>query len=364
LTEERIRPGETIGSLLTRLAIRDPDVFRYFRTAPEVRIVGEQLAPGKQVSARSTANGELLSLHFPLNDRENTLIVENQDGHLAARKSTEQFERIVIARTGEIRSSLFAATDDMGIPDSVTMQIVEMFSSNIDFHRDLRKGDRFVVSFEVDYVRGQAARSGKVLGAQFTNDGKVFRAIWFEHPNGGDYFTEDGKPLKKDFLRSPLAFSRITSGFSQRFHPILKEWRAHNGVDYGAPPGTKVRATGDSTVEFIGFQKGYGNVVTLKHAGQKTTIYAHLQSFAKGLRKGSKVLQGETIGYVGSTGWATAPHLHYEFRINGRPTNPLATKQATGTPLGPNMLDRFHEQTSLVKQRIEMLSQIDVPHLQ
>jgi murein DD-endopeptidase MepM/ murein hydrolase activator NlpD len=361
LAEERIRLGETLGSLLSRLGVRDPDALAYFRTEPEARVIGAQLAPWKSVSARTTASGELLDLHFPLNDRENALVVTNQDGRLTTKRVGERFERVTVAKSGEIRSSLFAATDAIGIPDSITMQLVEIFSGDIDFHRDLRKGDRFVVSYELDYSRGQPVRSGKVLGAEFTNDGKVYRAIWFEHAGNGGYYAEDGKPLKKEFLRSPLEFSRITSGFSRRFHPILKQWRAHNGVDYGAPAGTKVRATADSTVNFAGVQRGYGNIVILKHSGKRTTAYAHLRGFAKGIRKGRRVSQGEIIGYVGSTGWATGPHLHYEFRINGTPTNPLATKMATASTLAPVQLGLFRDQTSVVTQHIDMLSQAASP---
>jgi murein DD-endopeptidase MepM/ murein hydrolase activator NlpD len=361
LSEERIRPGDTLGRLLSRLGIRDPEALAYIRTAPEARLIGEQLAPWKSVSARTTASGELIDLHFPLNDRETALVVTNQDGRLSTTRVGERFERVTVAKSGEIRSSLFAATDSIGIPDGITMQLVEIFSGDIDFLRDIRKGDRFVVSYELDYSRGQPVRSGKVLAAEFINDGKVYRAIWFGHAGSAGYYSEDGKPLKKEFLRSPLEFSRITSGFSRRFHPILKQWRAHNGVDYGAPAGTKVRATADSTVDFAGFQRGYGNIVILKHSGKHTTAYAHLRGFATGIRKGRRVSQGETIGYVGSTGWATGPHLHYEFRINGKPTNPLATKLAAASALAPLPLGLFRAQTSVMTQHIDMLSQAGNP---
>lgn len=356
-TEEKIRPGDTLGSLLTRLGIRAPADHAFFRTAPEVRTIGEQLAPWKSVSATVSASGELIKLHFPLNEREQALIVERTEGRLEARETSEQIERIIVVKKGEIRSSLFAATDASDIPDSVTMQLVEIFAGDIDFHRDLRLGDRFVVTYEMDHLRGEPIRSGKVLGAEFINDGRKFQAIWYGNQNGGGYFTEEGKPLKKEFLRSPLEFSRITSGFSRRFHPLLKEWRAHNGVDYGAPTGTKVRATADATVEFAGTQRGYGNIVILKHGSKHSTAYAHLQRFAQGIRKGARVAQGDTIGHVGSTGWATGPHLHYEFRINGSPTNPLSSRLATAPPLSAKELAQFHKATAATRQRIALLSQ-------
>lgn len=356
-SEEKIRPGDTLGSLLSRLGIRAPADHAFFRSAPEAQAIGEQLAPWKTVSATVSASGELIKLRFPLNSRESALTVERVGGLLSANETSEQIERIAVVKKGEIRSSLFAATDSSDIPDSITMQLVDIFSGDIDFHRDLRQGDRFVVTYEMDYLQGQPIRGGKVLGAEFINDGKNFRAIWYSNENGGGYYTEEGKPLKKAFLRSPLEFSRITSGFSRRFHPILKEWRAHNGVDYGAPSGTKVRATADATVEFAGTQRGYGNIVILKHPGKHSTAYAHLQRFAKGIRKGVRVSQGDTIGYVGSTGWATGPHLHYEFRINGNPTNPLSSRIATTSPLAPEQLKRFQKDTNATRERINLLSQ-------
>lgn len=357
--EERVRAGETLGGLMNRLGIRDPAAISYLRSAPEARSIAEQLAPGKMVSSETTATGELLSLHFPLNDRRLALIIEKLDGKLQARTSAETFEKIVITKAGKIDSSLFAATDAMDIPDAITMQMVEIFSGDIDFHRDLRKGDRFTISYEIDHSRGRHAQPGRVLGAEFVNDDKVYRALWFAHDGKEGYYSDDGSPLKKSFLRSPLEFSRVTSGFSRRFHPILKEWRAHNGVDYGAPSGTKVRATADATVEFAGSQRGYGNIVILKHTGQQTTTYAHLRGFAKGIRKGTRVEQGETIGYVGSTGWATGPHLHYEFRIQGRPTNPLTSKMASGTPLNARQLHLFRTQIASTSQRIEAFAQVN-----
>lgn len=361
--EERIRAGETLGGLMSRLGIRDPEALTYLRSAPEVHAIAEQLAPGKLVSSKTTANGDLLSLHFPLNDRRHALIIEKLEGQLQARTSPEAFERNVITKAGTINSSLFAATDAMDIPDAITMQMVEIFGSDIDFHRDLRKGDRFTISYEVEHSRGRHAQSGRVLGAEFINGNRIYRALWFVRDGRGGYYTDDGSPLKKPFLRSPLEFSRVTSGFSQRFHPILREWRAHNGVDYGAPSGTKVRATADATVEFAGVQRGYGNIVVLKHAGQHTTAYAHLQGFAKGIRKGTRVEQGETIGYVGSTGWATGPHLHYEFRTQGQPTDPLTSKMTAGIPLNARQLQALRTEIAPISQRIEAFAQVNLAQL-
>lgn len=357
LMEEQVRHGDTLSSLFTRLNIQDYNTRSFLLTSPEARIIGEQLAPGKIVSATTNDQGELINIHFPLNDRKSALVIESRDGKLFSRQVAERFEKVTVSKVGEIYSSLFAASDAANIPDAIAIQLAELFSGDIDFHRDIRKGDRFSITYEMDYLRGQATRSGKILSAEFVNDGKTYRAVWFEHLGRGNYYTSEGKPLKKAFLRSPLEFSRITSSFSMRFHPILKEWRAHQGVDYGAPQGTKVKATGDATIDFAGFQKGYGNIVVLKHTGNHSTAYAHLRDISNKIRKGTRVSQGETIGHVGQTGWATGPHLHYEFRVNGRPVNPLSVNTPTNPPLEPNQLGRFKLETAPLLVQLDTLSQ-------
>lgn len=364
LIEERVQRGDTVSSLLARLNILDTETSTFVLTNPEARIIGEQLAPGKIVSAIASANGELIKLHFPLNDRESALVIENRDGKLTAKQVAERFEKIIVSKAGEISSSLFAASDAANIPDAIAIQLAELFGSDIDFHRDLRKGDRFSITYEMDYLRGQATRSGKILSAEFVNNGKTYRAVWFEQSGKGNYYTPEGKPLKKAFLRSPLEFSRITSSFSMRFHPILKEWRAHQGVDYGAPQGTKVRATADAIVDFAGFQKGYGNIVVLKHARSHSTAYGHLQSIEHNVRKGERINQGETIGRVGQTGWATGPHLHYEFRVNDRPVNPLSASLPVSAPLESSQLGRFKAETAPLLGQLDLLGQSKIAYVE
>ncbi|UCV02934.1 M23 family metallopeptidase [Dechloromonas denitrificans] len=364
LIEERVQRGDTVSSLLARLNILDTETSTFVLTNPEARIIGEQLAPGKIVSAIASANGELIKLHFPLNDRESALVIENRDGKLTAKQVAERFEKIIVSKAGEISSSLFAASDAANIPDAIAIQLAELFGSDIDFHRDLRIGDRFSIAYEMDYLRGQATRSGKILSAEFVNNGKTYRAVWFEQSGKGNYYTPEGKPLKKAFLRSPLEFSRITSSFSMRFHPILKEWRAHQGVDYGAPQGTKVRATADAIVDFAGFQKGYGNIVILKHARSHSTAYGHLQSIEHNVRKGVRINQGETIGRVGQTGWATGPHLHYEFRVNDRPVNPLSASLPVSTPLESSQLGRFKAETAPLLGQLDLLGQSKIAYVE
>lgn len=341
--EERIQHGDTVAALLSRLGVQDEQAFALLRQKAETQPLFRQLRPGKVVSARTSESGELLALTFPLNGaRDNALVVEKRDGRLQASEQGQALTPQVVMKSGEIRSSLFAATDAIGLPDSIAIQMAEVLGGDIDFHRDLRRGDRFSVVYEVLYNQGQPARTGRILATEFVNNGKTFRAVWFESKEGQGYYTADGKNIRKAFLRSPLEFSRITSGFSHsRLHPILQTWRAHKGVDYGAPIGTRVKATGDGIVEFAGKQGGYGNLVVIRHQGRYTTHYGHLNSFASGIRKGVRISQGDIIGHVGKTGWATGPHLHYEFRINNVHQNPLAVVLPSAPPLAQQQMADF-----------------------
>lgn len=344
--EERIQRGDTSASLFSRLGIREAEALAYLRESRDTQSLFRQLSPGKSVLARIGAQGELQSLIFPLNGaRDNALFVERRGDSFSATERSMQLDVHLTMKSAEVRYSLFGASDAAGIPDSVATQLADIFGGDIDFHRDLRKGDRFAVIYESISHMGKLVRTGRILAAEFLNNGKTYSAIWFQGDNGaGGYYTADGKNIRKAFLRSPLEFSRITSGFSMaRFHPILQRWRAHSGIDYGAAQGTRVRSTGDGMVEFIGTQGGYGKVVVLRHQSSYTTLYGHLSGFAVGLRKGSRVAQGDVIGYVGATGLATGPHLHYEFRINGVFKNPLTIALPSAPPLAERQMARFRD---------------------
>ncbi|MGB4467909.1 MAG: peptidoglycan DD-metalloendopeptidase family protein [Azovibrio sp.] len=350
--EEKIARGDTFGSLMARLGIQDDEAQRFILNAPETQHLHRQLVAGRTISARTTESGELVTLYIPMSGTETVTIIERSDGKLKASEHPLQYETHQVLKSGEIRSTLFGATDAAGIPDSIAIQMAEIFSSDIDFHTDLRRGDHFSLVYEMQYYRGQPARSGRILSAEFVNDGKTYQAFYFDQDGKGAYYSADGKSRKKAFLRSPLEFSRVTSGFSMRLHPILKTWRAHKGVDYGAPTGTRVRATGDGIVAFIGKQGGYGNLVIISHAGGYQTYYAHLKGFASNLRKGSRISQGDHIGYVGQTGWATGPHLHYEFHVKGDAINPLSIAVPTTIPLSASQQPHFRAQA---RQQLAML---------
>ncbi len=357
--EEIVQRGDTVASLLARLAIADNDVQGFLRSAPGATVIARQMGPGKRVVARVDANGNLQSLIFPLNGGKDQALFVDRDGNndfkIAERALPLDVQ--VVAKSAQIRYSLFGASDASGIPDSVATGLADIFGGDIDFHRDIRKGDRFSVIYETVNHLGRMVRTGRILAAEFVNDGKIYRAVWFEGEDGkGGYYTPEGKNIRKAFLRSPLEFSRITSGFSSaRFHPVLHETRAHRGIDYGAPVGTRVKATGDGVVEFVGRQGGYGNVVILRHQTHYMTAYGHLSGFAAGIRKGARVAQGDVIAYVGATGLATGPHLHYEFRVDGVHRNPLTIALPTAPPLAANQLVQFRERTQAVLSRLDII---------
>lgn len=355
--EEVIQKGDTVGSLLSRLGVDNADTLAFLQSVRGSAAL-RRLVPGKTVKAQVSEDGRLLAFRY-LDGSNEEFSVDRADEGFSVRTAAPPLEQRIVLKAGIIESSLFGATDAAGIPDAIAIQMAEIFASEIDFHRDLRKGDRFIVVYEEELYDGAPIRSGRILAAEFVNDGKTYQAIYFATPEGNGYYTPEGKSLKKAFLRSPLPFSRITSGFTQaRFHPILKTWRAHRGVDYGAPIGTPVRATGSGRVAFAGTQGGYGNIVILQHAGGYSTAYAHLSGFARGIRPGVRVEQGQTIGYVGMTGWATGPHLHYEFRVNGVQQDPLRVVMPEAPPIGARHRAAFKAAAADLTARMDLMRSV------
>lgn len=348
LREERFLRGDTLSGLLERLGVADDDRRRVIRT-PSMRF----LRTGEVVAAEVGAGGELMRLSF-LSAREMQMVLARDGDGLRARQTAAPLSTATLMGTGTIHSSLFAASDAGGIPDSVAIQMADIFAGDVDFHRDLRRGDRFTVVYEQHYLAGRAVHAGRVLAAEFVNQGRTLRAVLYAPARGGSgYYAPDGSNLRKAFLRSPLEYTRISSGFGMRRHPFQRSWRAHAGIDYAAPAGTRIRAAGDGVVEFAGRKGGYGNVVVLRHRGQYSTLYAHLSRFAPGVRRGTRVAQGDIVGHVGSTGWATGPHLHYEFRIAGRARNPYAIAMPAGEPVPPAELAAFRQHAEPLVARLE-----------
>jgi murein DD-endopeptidase MepM/ murein hydrolase activator NlpD len=367
--EEKVRAGDTLASLLTRLGVDDAAAATFIKTDKVARGV-MQLKAGKQVQAQTTEDGELEWLRAPLvNDKDiavKNIVINRKGDSFVATQTPAQLERRVEMRAREITSTLFEATDSSPdgskLPDSITAQIVEMFSTNIDFRNDLKRGDHFNVVYETFWQDGEMVRVGRILAGEFTNRGKTYQSVWFEDPatkQGGGYYSFDGKALKKAFLKSPLEFSRISSVFSMRLHPISGEWKQHKGVDFAAPTGTPIRASGDGVVESVGVQNGYGNVVVLKHWANYSTAYGHMSRFATGLHKGDKVSQGQVIGYVGTTGWSTGAHLHYEFRVNNQAVDPMKINVTAQAPLSPAELSRFRMVSNDMMHRFNLLRPAD-----
>ena len=359
LREERVQRSDTLSSLLSRLGVADQEALAFLSQDKDANIIARQLRPGKTVTAKTGAAGELIALFFPLNGKDATLVVERKNNGFTAREQTLQLTSQISVKSGEISTSLFGATDDAGIPDAIATQLAEIFSSDIDFYRDLRKGDKFSLVYESLTHNGQHIRSGRIIAAEFVNNNRTYQAYWYQAEEGkGGYYNVDGKSLRKAFLRSPLEFSRVTSGFSSaRMHPVLQVMRAHKGIDYGAPTGTRVRAVADGTVEFAGRQGGYGNLIVLKHRGTYSTAYGHLNGFAGDIRKGARISQGDTIGFVGQTGVATGPHLHYEFRVNSQQVNPMTAVLPDAIPLEAAHLAKFKTAAAPLRSHLDLAKQ-------
>ena len=366
---ESTRSSDTAAALLKRLNLDDPAAAAYLRTDPNAQqiLTGR---PGKNVTVEASESQQLLklSMRWPTDDEEKfqRLVIERSPAGFTSRIETAPYIRSSQLASGSIQTSLFAATDDARIPDVVGVQMAEIFSGDIDFRRALRKGDRFNVVYETLEADGEALRTGRVLSAEFVNAGKTYQAMWFQPPGKdaggaaykGGYYALDGQSLRRSFLSSPVEFSRISSGFSMRFHPILQKWRAHLGTDFAASTGTPARTVGDGVVEFAGVQNGYGNVVFVKHRNNRETVYAHLSKI--NVQRGQSVSQGQTIGLVGSTGWATGPHLHFEVRVNGVQQDPMAAAQQSETVAVPTAaLPLFKQLASGAKVQLQAAASIN-----
>ncbi|MFZ2652745.1 MAG: M23 family metallopeptidase [Burkholderiaceae bacterium] len=349
---EVTRAGDTVAGLFGRLNIADPAAARFLSTDSASRSLFEG-RPGKAVRARVDSTGRLIELvaRYDAPDRTRNvshfsrLRIELVGDRLISIVETAALESRTKVGSGTIVSSLFAATDASGIPETVASQMADVLSGDIDFHRDLRKGDSFAVVYEVMVADGEPVTwielPGRLVATEFFTQGRKHSAIWYRGVNGkGEYYSFDGQSKRRAFLASPLEFSRVSSGFSNRMHPLLKQWQKHHGVDYAAPSGTPVRCVGDGVVEFSGSKNGYGNVVEVRHSNGRSTLYAHLRRID--VRNGQRVEQGERLGTVGASGWATGPHLHFEFKVGGIARNPARLAQWSETArIGPGSQPHF-----------------------
>jgi murein DD-endopeptidase MepM/ murein hydrolase activator NlpD len=358
IREERMQRGDTLAGLLARLDIGAADAQRLLRQR-ELRLLRPGMTVTAEVRTSEERTGELVWMSF-LAPRDVEVRIERVGEGLVASEKRAQVVTLTELRAARIESSLFGAADAAGIPDGIAVQLADIFGSDIDFHRELRRGDRFSVLYEMQSIDGRPLRAGRVLAAEFVNQGRTHRALRF----ADGYYAPDGRNMRKALLRTPLEFSRVSSAFGMRKHPFLQSWRAHQGVDYAAPAGTRVRAVGDGVVEFAGRQGGYGNMVILRHDSRHTTVYAHLKAFGPGIRSGARVVQGATVGQVGQTGWATGPHLHYEFRVAGAARNPLSVPLPVGTPVARHDMDAFRARAVPMIAQLNLLANRQVAALE
>jgi murein DD-endopeptidase MepM/ murein hydrolase activator NlpD len=388
---ERIQRGDNLVSMLARAGVRDPALINFIKAdsassellkprtgqlfsleigsdgrlmrlssiVPTPIVSGHQSKAAKPAAATTSDDVQLPS------STATRLLIERPiaggDG-FKSRLETVQLLRSVEVKSATIRGSIFGATDAAGIPDMVVYQLGEIFDTEIDFDQDVRKGDTLRVVYETLRIQDslEAASPGRVLAAEYTSKKRSLNALWFEREGGrGEYYTGEGKALRKSFLRSPLEFTRVSSGFTEnRLHPVFRDWRAHKGVDYAAPSGTKVRTIGDGVIEFAGTQRGYGNVLVVKHNDRNSTLYAHLSEFAKEAKVGKKVLQGDVIGAVGQTGWATGPHLHFEFKIDGQPADPLNLALPPARPMNVAELKKFSLASTQLREMLGLAASL------
>lgn len=360
-----VRRDDTLQSLLSRMNIRNRDAYDFVRSNSVASQIARSLIPGRQIEAETDADGNLINLEYQLAADQYISIKKSADSY-EAEQIQRQLEVRPILKSAKITSSLFGATDAANIPDSIAIQLADIFESEINFHTDLRNGDQFNVIYEGSYHQGALLKTGEVLAAEFVNNGKTYRAIGFKDNDGKmQYFTPEGKSLHKSFLRSPLEFTRVSSGFSlARYHPVLQRVRAHKGVDMAAPSGTRVKASGDATVSFVGRKGGYGNVIVLKHQQGISTVYGHLSRFAPGLRVGKKVSQGEIIGFVGMTGVATGPHLHYEFLLNGQHRDPMKVALPKANPIDSSKRAEFELVSQQLSAQLLLLNSSNIAALE
>ena len=357
------RGSDSAESLLRRLGLVDSAAANFIRKTPEVRQALLNRS-GRNVSVEANEQQQLLSLttRWLKNDSDNQfqrlVITRTADNKFSVHTDTASLTASVRMAGGTVSSSLYEASDEARLPDTVTRQLADVFSGQIDFHRALRKGAVFSVVYETLEAEGEPLRTGRLLSAEITNDKKTYNAVWFQEPGQkGAYYTLKGDSLRRAFLASPMPYSRRTSGFGMREHPIFHTQRAHMGVDYAAPTGAPVISVADGVVVESGFSGGFGNMVTVQHNGRQSTVYAHLSRL--NVRKGQTVKQGDLLGAVGSTGWATGPHLHFEFRINGRHVDPLTlAQQGSSEPISAAARPQFNQRAEFARNQLMAAAQM------
>ena len=355
-----VRSGDSLYLLFQRLGLPQRDLALMTRSKPLAKKLA-RLSPRQEIEFYLDADSRLHRLVHRF-DKVRSLHISRDGDEFTFEEIIEPPEVTIATAAGIIESSLFEAGQRAGLSDNIIMQMAEIFGWDVDFVLDIRAGDRFALIFEEQYKDGERIGEGPILAAEFTNRGRQIRTVRYVDPSGNpDYFSADGRSMRKAFLRTPVNFARISSRFSfSRRHPILHKMRAHRGVDYAAPRGTAVKASGDGRVVYAGRKGGYGRTIILQHGSAYTTLYAHLNRFAKGVRSGRRVEQGQIVGYVGSTGLATGPHLHYEFRVRGVHRDPLKVKLPEAAPLAEKFMADFRENSKPLLAGLDRLARTSI----
>jgi len=327
-----VKSGDNLALIFARQGLSPQELDRVMRSDKSTSVL-KRLMPGQQFEF-GVDNGKLQQLVYKIDDLNTLRANRDADGHFSVTTDTRKMEARVTNATAVIDSSLFLAGQAAGLSDNLIMELAGIFGWDVDFVLDIRNGDHFTLVYEELFLDGQKKRDGNILAAEFVNRGKSYRALRYTDASGqSDYYSPDGRSMRKAFIRTPVDFTRISSRFGKRYHPTLKKRKNHHGVDYAAPRGTPIKAAGDGKLVHVGRKGGYGKTVIIQHGGKYSTLYAHMSRIKPGMRRGKRVRQGQTIGYVGSTGRSTGPHLHYEFRVNGVHRNPLTVRLPDAAPI-------------------------------
>jgi len=345
-TEHKIARGESLARIFDNQGLDASLLHRIVNSGKQAKSLAK-IRPGQKLRFQFDENGELTGLELQRN-RVECLRISIADDEIKTETISKEIDTQVASAAGVIESSLFMDGQKAGLSDGLIMELATIFGWDVDFALEIRAGDQFRVLYEEQYLDGEKLRDGPILAAEFTNRGTAYTAVRYEDRNGEvGYFDADGHSKRRAFIRSPIKFARISSRYNpKRWHPVLKKWRSHKGVDYAAPRGTAVRATGDGRVIHRGTKGGYGRTVIVEHAGKYTTLYAHLSKYSKRAKSGSRVKQGQVIGYVGKSGLASGPHLHYEFRVRGKHRDPLRVKLPKSLSLPKSEIANFRKTTT------------------
>ena len=351
--EVTVARGDTLSTLFAKVGLPSNAVHDLLASNKQAKQFS-QLKHGQKLEFELSPDGQLTNLHSKVSDLETITLTKNDKGYTFNRITAKPTVRSAYVH-GVINSSLSQSAARAGLSHSLTMDMANVFGYDVDFAQDIRQGDEFDVIYEQKVVNGIAVGNGPILSARFTNRGKTYTAVRYTNKQGNSsYYTADGNSMRKAFIRTPVDFARISSKFSMgRKHPILNKIRAHKGVDYAAPRGTPIKAAGDGKVLLAGRRGGYGNTVIIQHGSTYRTLYGHMQGFAKGVQTGSNVKQGQVIGYIGTTGLSTGPHLHYEFQVNGVHVDPLGQKVAMADPISKAERARFLAQSQPLMARMD-----------